>query len=148
MPGVTRIYTYSFKPPSDPVILAVAMQKAAEAVLKHNKHVKKIDTIQDGEDMLLRMTVHGHDQWWIKKNVVYPVAGILTKVGIKVKDVRLVEVASPVHGSKTLIRASDGSHKMPDPDEMIPHEDKIGPLGPKRYGPRWYDKHPEPRTKT
>ncbi len=31
--------------------------------------------------MLLRLTVKGHDQWWIKKNVVYPVAGILTKCG-------------------------------------------------------------------
>lgn len=147
MPGVTRIYTYRFTPPGDPLQLATAITLAGQFVMKHNKHVLKVDTVAEGEDMLLRMTVKGHDQWWIKKNVVYPVAGILTKVGIKVKDVKLQSVEAPVHGSKTLVRASDGSHKLPDPDEMIPHEADIPSLGPKRYGPRWYDKHPAPKPK-
>lgn len=122
MAGVVRIYTYRFTPPSDPLALAVAMQKAAEAVVKHNKHVLKVDTAKEGEDMLLRMTVKGHDQWWIKKQVVYPVAGILTKCGIKIKDVKLVAVDKPPDPRSTRPRASDG-RSTPDPDKMIDHSD-------------------------
>lgn len=122
MAGVTRIYVYRFTPPSDALTLATAIYKAGEAVVKHNKHVEKVDTARDGEDMLLRMTVKGHDQWWIKKNVVYPVAGILTKCGIKVKDVKLVAVERPPDTRSTRPRASDGRSKPLDEDEMIDHD--------------------------
>lgn len=123
MAGVTRVYVYRFTPPGDKLSLAVAMMKAGEMVVKHNKHVEKVDTVADGEDMLLRMTVKGHDQWWIKKNVVYPVAGILTKCGIKVKDVKLVAVEKPPDTRSTRPRASDGRSKPLDPDAMIEHEE-------------------------
>ncbi len=122
MAGVTRVYVYRFTPPGDRLTLALAMAKAADAVVKHNKHVLKVDTLAEGEDMLLRMTVTGHDQWKIKKEVVYPVAGILTKCGLKVKDVKLVAVEKPPDTRSTRPRASDGRSKPPDPDEMIEHE--------------------------
>lgn len=123
MPGVTRVYVYRFTPPGDMLTLSVAMSEAAKKVVTHNKHVLKVDTVADGEDMLLRMTVTGHDQWKIKKEVVYPVAGILTKCGIKVKDVKLVAVEKPPDTRSTRPRASDGRSKPLDPDEMIEHEE-------------------------
>lgn len=137
MPGVTRIYTYRFTPPGDALTLATAIYKAGEHVMKHNKHVLKVDTIADGEDMLIRMTVNGHDQWWIQKNVVYPVAGILTKVGIKVKEVKLDSVTKPPdpRGAKP--------HSATDPEEMIPH--KTGTVAPviKKNRPAWHQpRHP------
>ena len=138
MAGVTRIYVYRFTPPGDPITLATAIYSAGEFVMKHNKHVHKVDTVKDGDDMLLRMTVHGHDQWWIKKNIVYPVAGILTKVGIKVKDVKLDAVEKPPDPRATRERASDGS-STPDPDKMIEHDASLG-YTRVRYGPRWYDR--------
>jgi len=141
MPGVTRIYTYTFTPPGDPLQLATAITMAGEFVMKHNKHVLKVDTIHQGPDMLIRMTVHGHDQWWIKKNIVYPLAGILTKVGIKVRDVRLLEVDKPPDPRATRPRASDGS-STPDPDKMIHHDEHLG-FTRTKYRPRWYDKHPQ-----
>lgn len=122
MPGVTRTYVYRFSPPSDALALATAIYQAGQLVVKHNKHVEKVETVADGEDMLLRMTVKGHDQWWIKKQVVYPVAGILTKVGIKVKDVKLIAVEKPPDTRSTRPRASDGRSRPLDPDEMIEHE--------------------------
>ena len=123
MAGVTRIYVYRFTPPGDMLTLATAMGEAAKRVVEHNKHVLKVDTVPDGEDMLLRMTVHGHDQWKIKKEVVYPVAGILTMCGIKVKDVKLVAVEKPPDTRSTRPRASDGRSRPLEPDEMIEHEE-------------------------
>lgn len=125
MAGVTRVYVYRFTPPGDPLVLATAMTKAGESVVKHHKHVEKVDTVAEGGDMLLRMTVKGHDQWWIKKNVVYPVAGILTKCGIKVKDVKLIAVEKPPDTRSTRPRASDGRSKPLDADEMIDHSDMM-----------------------
>lgn len=125
MPGVTRIYTYRFTPPGDPLALAVGIKQAGEHVMKFNKNVLKVDTINDGEDMLLRMTVRGHDQWRIKKEIVYPVAGILTKVGIKVKEVKLDAVDKPPDPRSTRPRASDG-RSTPNPDKMIDHSDMMG----------------------
>lgn len=118
MPGVSRIYTYRFAPPSDPLILATAITAAGQHVMKHNKHVKKVETVADGEDMLLRMTVHGHDQWWIKKHIIYPVVGIFTKVGVPIKDVKLDEVAAPEHHQKT-------QEWKNDPDRMIDHDETV-----------------------
>lgn len=118
MPGVTRVYVYRFTPPSDALTLATAITAAGQHVMKYNKHVKKVETDADGEDMLLRMTVHGHDQWWIKKHIIYPVVGIFTKVGVPIKDVKLAEVAAPEHPSKTMEWKND-------PDRMIEHDDQI-----------------------
>jgi hypothetical protein len=122
MAGVTRIYVYRFTPPSDPLTLATAIHAAAQVLVKHNKHVEKVDTAREGEDMLLRVTVKGHDQWWIKKHVVYPVAGLMAKVGIKVKTLTLVAVERPPDSRSTRPRASDGRSRPLHPDEMIPHE--------------------------
>lgn len=122
MAGVTRVYIYRLKPPADALVLAMGIKKAGELVVKHNKHVQKVDTVMDGDDMLLRLTVQGHDQWWIKKNIVYPVAGILSRVGIKVKDVKLDAVVRPPDTRSTRPRASDG-RSTPDPDKMIDHSD-------------------------
>lgn len=122
MAGVTRIYVYRFTPPGDALTLANAIRLAADVVIKHNKNVLKVDTGMDGEDMLLRMTVRGHDQWKIKKEVVYPLAGILTKAGIKVRSVTLVAVERPPDARSTRPRASDG-RSTPDPDRMIDHSD-------------------------
>lgn len=121
MPGVTRIYTYRFSPPNDALTLATAVYQAGQLVVRHNKHVEKVDTVMDGEDMLIRMTVKGHDQWWIKKNIVYPLAGILTKCKIPVKEVKLVAVDKPPDTRSTRPRASDG-RSTPDPEKMIEHE--------------------------
>lgn len=118
MPGVTRVYVYRFTPPGDPLTLATAIMEAGKHVMKYNKKVLKVDTVADGEDMLLRMTVHGHDQWWIKKNIIYPVVGIFTKVGIKVKDVKLDAVEAPTHPNKTM-------EWRDDPDRMIDHDPDI-----------------------
>lgn len=120
MPGVTRTYVYRFTPPGDALTLATAITAAGQHVVKHNKHVQKVDTLADGEDMLMRVTVHGHDQWWIKKHIIYPVVGIFTKVGIKVKDVKLEEVQAPEHHNKTMEWKND-------PDRMIEHDETVKP---------------------
>ena len=124
MAGVTRVYVYRFTPPGDGLTLATAIYAAGQKVVEHNKYVEKVETVKDGEDMLLRMTVKGHDQWKIKKIVVYPVAAILTKAGIKVKDVKLVSVEKPPDSRSTRPRASDG-RSTPDPDKMIDHSDMM-----------------------
>lgn len=125
MPGVTRIYTYRFTPPSDALTLATAIHAVGEKLCKFNKNVIKVDTARDGDDMLLKIWFTGHDQWWIKKKIVYPVAGIMTKVGIKVKDVRLDAVDRPPDPRSTRPRASDGRSKPLDEDEMIDHSDMM-----------------------
>lgn len=123
MPGVTRIYVYRFTPPGDALQLAAAMTMAGERLAKFNKNVVKVDTVADGGDMLLRVTFTGHDQWWIKKKIVYPVASILTKAGLKIKDVKLDAVVRPPDTRSTRPRASDGRSKPLDEDEMISHAD-------------------------
>lgn len=123
MPGVTRIYTYRFTPPGDALTLATAIHAVGVKLTQFNKNVIKVDTARDGDDMLLKIWFTGHDQWWIKKKIVYPVAGIMTKVGIKVKDIRLDSVERPPDPRSTRPRASDGRSKPLDPDAMIDHSD-------------------------
>lgn len=123
MAGVTRVYTYRFKPPGDALTLATAIQKAGELIVKHNQYVLKVDTARDGDDMLMRLTMRGHDQWWIKKRVIYPVMAIFVKAGIPIKDVRLTAVDRAEDARITRPRASDGSSKPLDPDVMVDHSD-------------------------
>jgi hypothetical protein len=73
--------------------------------------------------MLLKVTFTGHDQWQIKKKIIYPVASILTKAGLKIKDVKLDAVERPPDTRSTRPRASDGRSKPLDPDAMIEHEE-------------------------
>lgn len=123
MPGVTRVYVYRFTPPGDALTLATAMTATGQKLTQHNKNVVKVETAIDGEDMLLKITFTGHDQWWIKKKIVYPVASILTKAGIKVKDVKLDAVVKPPDTRSTRPRASDGRSAPLHEDEMISHAD-------------------------
>lgn len=123
MAGVTRIYVYRFKPPGDALVLATAMHAAGERLAKFNKNVIKVDTQADGEDMLLRVWFTGHDQWQIKKKIIYPVASILTKAGLKIKDVKLDAVERPPDTRSTRPRASDGRSTPLPEDEMIDHSD-------------------------
>jgi hypothetical protein len=120
---VIRIYTYRLTPPGDALTLATAIKAAGDHVVKHSKHVQKVETFADGEDMLIKLTVQGLDQWMIKKQVVYPVAGILTKCGIKVRDVRLDAVDKPPEVRGSYKRAASGTKPAPHPDDMIDHTD-------------------------
>ena len=113
-----RIYTYRLTPPGDALTLATAIKLAGEHVVKHSKYVQKVDTLMDGEDMLIRLVVKGQDQWKIKREVVYPVAGILTKVGIKVKDVRLDAVDKPPEIRGSHPRTPGRAAPPPDQDDM------------------------------
>lgn len=120
MPGVTRVYTYRFAPPSDGLRLAVAIKTAGEYLMKYNKNVLKVDTVADGEHMLLRLTVHGHDQWQIKRKIVYPVVGIFTKVGIKISEVTLQSVEPLPHHQHTMEWKNDT-------DRLIEHDIELKP---------------------
>jgi hypothetical protein len=126
MPGVVRIYTYRISPPSDPLTLAVGMQQAGELIHKHNKHVEAVTIQHDGGDIILKLTMKGHDQWWIKKKVIYPLAALLTKTGIQLKDARLESVDRPPDPRSTRPRASDGRSAPLPPDAMIDHSDVLG----------------------
>lgn len=125
MPGVTRIYTYRLAQPEDPLKLAVAMAEVAKLIYKHNKWVEEIKVFPDGEDVVIKLTMKGHDQWWIKKRVVYPLAGLLTKTGIQLKDARLEAVDRPEDPRSTRPRASDGRSRPLDPNAMIDHEELL-----------------------
>lgn len=126
MPGTTRIYTYRCQVPEDPLKLAVAMEQTAALIHKHNKWVEEIKVMPDDGDMVIKLTMKGQDQWWIKKRVIYPLAALLTKTGIQLKDARLESVGRPEDPRSTRPRASDGRSKPPHPDEMIDHSDMLG----------------------
>lgn len=126
MPGTTRIYTYRITPPDEPLKLVVAMQETAKLIHKHNKWVEEVKVYPDGPDMILKLTMKGQDQWWIKKRVIYPVAALLTRTGIQLKDARLESVDRPEDRRSTRPRASDGRSRLPHPDEMVDHSDMLG----------------------
>ena len=121
---VSRVYTYRIERPNEPEKLAVGMGAAAELVRKHNKWVQEIKLQLDGGDILLILTASGHDQWWIKKRIIYPLAAILVKSGLKLKDARLQAVERLPDKRITRPRASDGA-STPDPDKMISHDDMM-----------------------
>lgn len=122
---VSRIYTYRFTPPKEPAGLIAAMAQTGTLVAKHNKWVTGVDMQIDGEDVILKITVQGHDQWWIKKRVIYPLGAILAKHGIKLKDARLLAVDRPEDLRSTRPRASDGRSTPLGEDEMIDHSDMM-----------------------
>ena len=124
MAGTTRIYTYRIAPPDEPLKLVVAMQQTAELIHKHYKVY--LDPGDYGGDMIIKLTMKGQDQWWIKKRVIYPLAALLTKTGIQLKDARLESVDRPEDPRSTRPRASDGRSKPLHPDEMIDHSDMLG----------------------
>lgn len=100
------------------------MTEAGRKLAEHNSKVLKVDTAIDGDDMLMRVTFKAIDQWAIKKQIIYPVAAILTKCGIKVKDVSLDSVVRPPDARTTRPRASDGISTPLDEDAMISHADQ------------------------
>lgn len=124
MPGVTRVYTYRIAKPDNALQLADGLVQAGALIHKHNRWVEEVRVSADGEDVLIRLTMRGHDQWWIKKRVIYPVAALLTKTGLTLKDARLEAVDRLPDPRSTRPRASDG-RSTPDPDKMIDHSDML-----------------------
>lgn len=98
MSTMTRIYTYQVERPDDPLVMAVAMREAAEHIHKHNKYVEKVEIAhpEDGS-LIIRLTMISKDQWLIKKRVIYPLANLLVKAGLTLKDARLLAVDKPQH---------------------------------------------------
>lgn len=122
---VLRTYTYIIERCDDPMKLTDGLVKAGELVHKHNKWVEDVAVRFDPEshDITIKLTMKGHDQWWIKKRVIYPLAALLTKTGLTLKDARLAAVDRPGDLRSTRLRASDGrSNPLPE-DEMVDHAD-------------------------
>src|SRR5688572_7324545 len=98
MPAVVRVYTYHIAKPDDMLAATVAMGEAADLIHKFNKWVEKIEISPDTEGgIIIRLTMKAHDQWQIKKKVIYPLASLLTKTGLTLKDARLLAVEQPEH---------------------------------------------------
>lgn len=122
---IERTYTYRFAYPTDGAKFTATMADAADMLQRYNKWVKGVDMTRDGDDVLLKLTMQGHDQWWIKKRVIHPIGALLTRCGIKLKDAKLVAVERPQDLRSTRERASDGRSTPLAPDVMIEHEDLV-----------------------
>lgn len=123
---IARTYTYRFAYPTDGAKFTETMAKAADMLTKHNKWVLAVDMVTEGDDVLLHLTMQGHDQWWIKKRVIHPIGALLTRCGIRLKDARLVAVDKPGDLRVTRARASDGRSNALDEDIMVDHADMMG----------------------
>lgn len=122
---ITRIYVYEFDVPGEITTLLDIMAKSTQLLQKHNKWVDQVHfkVSSDQKVMKLEMHLKGHDQWWIKKRVLFPLAAVLTKAGVKIKDARLTEVRRPEDKRSTRPRASDGRSTPLPEDVMIDHSD-------------------------
>lgn len=120
---IERIYTYRAtpKPGMSQAAIINAMVEMGGLLSKHNKHVKEVLVQLDGPDIEIRLAMLGHDQWWIKKKVIFPLAALLTKAGLHVDQAKLISVDMPEDGRKTRVRSADGHHNLPAPDEMVDH---------------------------
>lgn len=119
---IVRTYTYRFAYPADGAKFTETMDKAADMLVRANKYVVSVDMVREADDILLKLTMQGHDQWWIKKRIIHPIGALLSRCGIKLKDARLVAVDKPEDRRSTRPRASDGRSKPLDPEVMIEHE--------------------------
>ena len=95
MPGVIRVYTYLISKPSDPLVAGQAMTQAAEFVHKFNKWVERVEISHPDGDIMIKLHMKANDQWMIKKKVIFPLASLLTKGGLTLKDARLLSVERP-----------------------------------------------------
>lgn len=126
---IQRTYIYEATPSkdADQAGIVTAMVAIGELLTKHNKHVVEVKMSLAGPAVEIRLTMSGHDQWWIKKRVVYPIAQLLNQGGMTVDQAKLIGVEAPPDGRVTRARASDGSHNALHPDEMIDHADMMKP---------------------
>lgn len=127
--SVERTYTYRAKPTKDANQASIikALVDMGALLSKHNRFVHEVKVQLDGDEIEISLVMSGHDQWWIKKKVIYPITRMLTCAGLKVDEARLVAVTNPndkrMAGMRD--RAMDGSHNMPGPDEMVDHSDMM-----------------------
>lgn len=106
MPGVVRTYTYQIAKPDDMLAATVAMAEAAELIHKYNRWVEKVEIAPDTEGgIIIRLTMKAHDQWQIKKKVIYPLGSLLVRAGLSLKDARLLAVEQPEHHQKAWSQA-------------------------------------------
>lgn len=122
---IVRTYTYRFPYPTDAAKFTDTMDKAADMMVKFNKYVVDVDMERDEDDVILRLTMQGHDQWWIKKRIIHPIGALLTRCGVKLKDARLVAVDRPGDRRVSRPRASDGRSTPLEADVMIDHSDMM-----------------------
>lgn len=126
---VERTYTYRAKPSkgTSQAEIIKAMVGMGELLSKHNKFVKEVKVQLDGDEIEISLNMLGHDQWWIKKRVIYPISQLLNTAGLKVDDAHLTRVSNPndrrMAGMRE--RAADGHHNMPAPDDMVDHSDMM-----------------------
>lgn len=126
---VERTYTYRAMPTADASQAKIidAMVRMGELLSKHNKYVGEVKVQLDGDEIEIRLNMLGHDQWWIKKRVVYPISQLLHSAGLKVDQARLIGVDNPndKRGPGMRVRAKDGAHNLPHPDDMVDHSDMM-----------------------
>jgi hypothetical protein len=127
--SVERTYTYRAKPTKDTSQASIikALVDMGALLSKHNRYVSEVKVQLDGDEIEISLAMLGHDQWWIKKKVIYPITRMLTSAGLKVDEARLVAVTNPndkrMPGMRE--RSADGSHNLPHPDEMVDHSDMM-----------------------
>lgn len=123
---IHRLYTWEVLVPDGrtPEAVLEAAQVAAERVAQFNPNVEGTEVSLTAEGTL-KATVHftGHDQWWIKKKIVFAIMGILAQSEIPLNNASLVAIDRPDDQRSKRDRASDGRHS-PLPDHVdIDHRD-------------------------
>jgi len=122
---IRRIYLWEVAVPPDRELNEAlgAAQRAAQRVERFNPNVEAASVYAVDDKIAVEVEFTGHDQWWIKRKVVYAIAAVLAQSHIGREHARLVDVRRPPDPRSTRPRASDGRHS-PLPDHIdIDHSD-------------------------
>lgn len=101
----SRIYTFhADMGDSTNETIVPAMNAVARLIEQHNRFVSDVGVhIVDGQ-LEIKLTMTGHDQWKIKQQVIYPLAALLSKAGMRVDQAKLSTVER--HDRKNHLRGT------------------------------------------
>lgn len=90
-----REFVYTITPPRGRTVDSVKddLVPAAESMLA-NQYLDGVQIELHEDHLLMFLTMHGHDRWWIRKRAPYIVVAILTRADLQASDARIVEVNS------------------------------------------------------
>lgn len=121
---ITRLYTWRLDvTDTDDKATLRLVERAGSRVARFNPNVEYVDV--DPADDGIRVTVafSGRDQWWIKRNVVFAIMGVLSMSKLTPDCASLIAVDRPTDKRSTRQRASDGRHNPIPDDQDIDHSD-------------------------
>lgn len=97
MATFTMVRTCIYRCPLPSEAAIERLRKLGAEAVEFNRDVTNVRVYPEDGELVLLLDIRGRDQWMVRRKAPHVAASLLARAGIRVADVRLMDVVKPAH---------------------------------------------------